>query len=82
MKFKRSMCGIIGIYSYCDNKKIWPNQSLELMLNRLAHRGPDDKGMHVEPGLFIGHTRLAVIDLSPTGHQPIGYGCRDSDSTF
>ncbi len=65
------MCGIAGIYSYCDSKKIWPSQSLESMLNRLAHRGPDDKGMHVEPGLFLGHTRLAVIDLSPAGHQPM-----------
>ena len=65
------MCGIVGIYSYGDSQKIWPSQSLELMLNRLAHRGPDDKGMHVEPGLFLGHTRLAVIDLSPAGHQPM-----------
>lgn len=50
---------------------MWPQQDLEGMLNGLLHRGPDDRGMHVEPGLFIGHTRLAVIDLSSAGHQPM-----------
>ncbi len=34
------------------------------------HRGPDEEGMHVEPGVGLGHKRLAIIDLS-TGQQPL-----------
>jgi asparagine synthase (glutamine-hydrolysing) len=41
------------------------------MLPALEPRGPDDEGVHVEPGLAMGHRRLAIIDLSPTGHQPM-----------
>lgn len=65
------MCGITGIFAYADPQKTWPRQGLDEMINKLAHRGPDDHGVHVEPGLFFGHTRLAVIDLSPAGHQPM-----------
>jgi len=65
------MCGITGIFSYADKQKTWPQEGIDLMINRIAHRGPDDKGMHIEEGLFFGHARLAVIDLSPTGHQPM-----------
>lgn len=65
------MCGITGIYSYNDSQKNWPRHDLESMLSRLAHRGPDDKGLYAEPGLFFGHTRLAVLDLTMAGHQPM-----------
>ncbi len=68
------MCGIVGIFSYADRLKTWPKDGLDFMLNQITHRGPDDKGMHIEDGLFLGHTRLAVIDLSPTGHQPMMTG--------
>src|SRR5207237_7501638 len=34
------------------------------------HRGPDECGLHVEPGLGLGHRRLSIIDLS-TGQQPV-----------
>jgi len=61
----------MGIFSYADPQKIWPQDGIVFMLNRIARRGPDDKGIHIEPGLFLGHTRLAVIDLSPSGHQPM-----------
>src|SRR5689334_15674687 len=43
------------------------------MTNSLAHRGPDDKGVWVDPGagVALGNRRLAIIDLSPEGHQPM-----------
>jgi asparagine synthase (glutamine-hydrolysing) len=43
------------------------------MLEALAHRGPDDRGSVVWPeqGVALGQTRLSIIDLSPTGHQPM-----------
>lgn len=65
------MCGIAGIFAYADPKKTWPQKDLEAMIYKLAHRGPNDSGIFVEPGLFLGHRRLAVIDLSASGHQPM-----------
>ena len=43
------------------------------MASTLAHRGPDDEGLWVDPGgrVAFGHRRLAVVDLSPHGHQPM-----------
>ena len=43
------------------------------MTNALAHRGPDDEGAWVDPatGVGLGNRRLAIIDLSPQGHQPM-----------
>ena len=40
------------------------------MCDVIRHRGPDDEGLHVEPGVGLGMRRLSIIDLS-TGHQPI-----------
>jgi asparagine synthase (glutamine-hydrolysing) len=47
------------------------------MATTLAHRGPDDAGVWVdaEAGVALGHRRLAVIDLSPLGHQPMLSAC-------
>ena len=46
---------------------------LERMHHALAHRGPDDRGVWRSPGghALYAHTRLAVIDPSPAGHQPM-----------
>jgi Glutamine amidotransferase domain len=43
------------------------------MTDTIAHRGPDDEGAWVDPlaGTALGSRRLAIIDLSPNGHQPI-----------
>ena len=41
------------------------------MLPALSRRGPDDEGVHVEPGVGLGHSRLSILDLSPAGHQPM-----------
>src|SRR3990170_4036236 len=58
------MCGING-FSFSDKAKI-----LE-MNERLKHRGPDDQGDYVDQDVSLGNTRLAIIDLSPKGHQPM-----------
>ncbi|MBF0212575.1 MAG: asparagine synthase (glutamine-hydrolyzing) [Magnetococcales bacterium] len=65
------MCGIIGIFAHGDPSRIWPTADLDAMIAALGHRGPDGWGKQVEPGLFFGHTRLAVLDLSPAGRQPM-----------
>jgi asparagine synthase (glutamine-hydrolysing) len=44
---------------------------LRKMIGCLAYRGPDDEGVYVDGCLGLGHRRLAIIDLSPAGHQPM-----------
>lgn len=41
------------------------------MVRALSHRGPDDSGVWVKGPAGLGHARLSIIDLSPTGHQPM-----------
>ena len=43
------------------------------MADAIAHRGPDDSGVwcESEAGLALAHRRLAVLDISPSGHQPM-----------
>ena len=66
------MCGICGVWNYADSRPVGPDL-LERMSSAQAHRGPDDIGFHREPdrGLGLGFRRLAIIDLSPAGHQPM-----------
>lgn len=65
------MCGITGIYSFGNREKSWPIDCLNRMMQGIRHRGPDGLGSHTEPGFFIGHARLAVLDLSPAARQPM-----------
>jgi len=72
------MCGIVG---FIDTKAATPNRGLvdlvRSMSNCMRHRGPDDSGEWVDQryGVAFGHRRLAVIDLSPCGHQPMVSHC-------
>jgi asparagine synthase (glutamine-hydrolysing) len=67
------MCGIAGYWSQqiasLDPAEAW----LRSALSDLEHRGPDDSGVSVDrgSGVLLGHRRLAIIDLSPLGHQPM-----------
>jgi len=63
------MCGITGIFDIRDRREI-DRQLLSTMNESQHHRGPDECGMHVEPGVGLGHRRLSIIDLS-TGQQPL-----------
>ncbi len=65
------MCGIAGIFHYRDRDRRVDRAVLTQMTRVLAHRGPDGEGIHIEPGLGLGHRRLAIVDLSPTGRQPM-----------
>ena len=69
------MCGIVGILA--RNAPV-PQELLDKATRSLAHRGPDDhgtvilRGTHPEPvELGLGNRRLAILDLSPLGHQPM-----------
>jgi asparagine synthase (glutamine-hydrolysing) len=63
------MCGIVGIFNL-DGEPVSP-APLRRMTNTLAHRGPDGEGFYVDSFLGLGHRRLAIIDLSSAGHQPM-----------
>lgn len=63
------MCGIAGLI-HLDNNPVSP-VVLQRMTDAIAHRGPDGEGHWVEGNVGLGHRRLAIIDLSPAGHQPI-----------
>jgi len=64
------MCGIAGLICTAGADR---EVRLRRMADELVHRGPDDAGVWIDPdsGLGLAHRRLAVIDLSPQGHQPM-----------
>lgn len=68
------MCGIAG-YFIRDCEPGQSNGRMQRCISLLHHRGPDDKGIDVEyvcgGELTLAQTRLAIIDLSPAGHQPM-----------
>ncbi len=68
------MCGIAGVYDYgfSSNPQVTP-ELLVRMSDRMIHRGPDDAGYHISRNGQCGLTfrRLAIVDLSPAGHQPM-----------
>ncbi len=64
------MCGIAGIF---DRNGEHDASAVSRMLDVQAHRGPDGSGVWVDPGIVLGHRRLAFLDLSPEGAQPMQY---------
>ena len=64
------MCGILAILNYDFQNQV-DEQLLRQMTDTMAHRGPDDAGYWVSGPIGLGHRRLAIIDLSPAGHQPM-----------
>jgi asparagine synthase (glutamine-hydrolysing) len=63
------MCGIVGTCGYRGESV--SRDLLEKMTTALAHRGPDGEGCYVDGPVGLGHRRLAILDLSPAGHQPM-----------
>ncbi len=63
------MCGIAGIFGITDRQKA--GDMVQRMNDKIAHRGPDDQGVYVDDYVALGHRRLAILDLSPAGHQPM-----------
>src|SRR5689334_17685088 len=59
------MCGIVGYSGF--TKKI----SLNAALQAIKHRGPDGEGAEYFAGTALGNRRLAILDLSEKGHQPM-----------
>jgi asparagine synthase (glutamine-hydrolysing) len=68
------MCGIAGFVESSDVRTPFSRETAYALAHDMCaairHRGPDDEGILVEPGMAIGMRRLSIIDVS-TGHQPI-----------
>ena len=64
------MCGIAGCLALagaCGPDQEW----VRAAAGRIDHRGPDDQGFYADPDIALGYRRLAIIDLSAGGHQPM-----------
>jgi asparagine synthase (glutamine-hydrolysing) len=70
------MCGIAGIFNL-DGAPV-DRVLLQDVIRMLAHRGPDDSGIHVENGIGLAHARLSILDLAG-GHQPM---CNEDSSLW
>jgi asparagine synthase (glutamine-hydrolysing) len=66
------MCGISGFLSHTGNGNSLSSVCTK-MTHMLYHRGPDDGGIWSDDmaGIAMGHRRLSILDLSPSGHQPM-----------
>ena len=71
------MCGITGLLLPPGQEKASFEARIKAMSDTLSHRGPDSHGIWVdaEAGVGLGHRRLAIVDLSSTGHQPMVSSC-------
>lgn len=63
------MCGLVGIFQVRKPAEI-DRELLSRMNESQFHRGPDEGGLHIEPGVGLGHRRLSIIDLK-SGQQPL-----------
>ena len=69
------MCGVNGIIKF-NNERVL-EKDIDMMNKKIIHRGPDDQGVYIDNNIGLGHVRLAVLDLSKQGHQPMLYRHRN-----
>ena len=67
------MCGLTGFWQPCDFYPGSAEAIAEKMAERIIHRGPDDRGVWIDKscGIVMAHRRLAILELSQAGHQPM-----------
>ena len=63
------MCGIAAVVM--QHGSAAPADVVWRMTNALAHRGPDDEAVHLSGSVALGFRRLSILDLTPSGHQPM-----------
>lgn len=70
------MCGILAWYS--REPRTFDPELIARMRDTMLHRGPDDAGVFMDEHIALAHRRLSIIDLTPSGHQPMF----DEDSNY
>ncbi len=63
------MCGIVG-HALARPEALPDRRAARAAIALIKHRGPDDEGIFEAPGIFLGHTRLAITGIL-RGHQPV-----------
>ena len=63
------MCGIVGVFNL--NGSPFSEGRLKSMASTIAHRGPDGEGYYVKDNIALAHRRLAILDTSSNGAQPM-----------
>ncbi|HSJ69442.1 MAG TPA: asparagine synthase (glutamine-hydrolyzing) [Anditalea sp.] len=63
------MCGIVGVFNL--NGQPFSRNQLRKMSDSLSHRGPDGEGFYIKENIALAHKRLAILDTSPRGLQPM-----------
>jgi asparagine synthase (glutamine-hydrolysing) len=71
------MCGITGLFD-TRGRRDFDRALVQRMNDTQSHRGPDGEGLHLEPGVALGHRRLSIIDIA-TGQQPL---CNEDGSVI
>ncbi|MEZ5065614.1 MAG: asparagine synthase (glutamine-hydrolyzing) [bacterium] len=68
------MCGIAGVYHFGERRDLFPGV-VGAMTERMVARGPDDSGVWRDSTIELGHRRLAIVDLTEAGRQPMVSAC-------
>jgi len=63
------VCGICGEFKFTN--KSFDNKKLDNLMNSISMRGKDSKGTYLDDDIFLGHHRLAIIDISDKSNQPM-----------
>jgi asparagine synthase (glutamine-hydrolysing) len=72
------MCGIVGKLNFEPEHLVDPRQ-IRKMADSVRHRGPDDDGIWTERNVGLGHRRLSIMDLSPSGRNPM---CNEDETVW
>lgn len=72
------MCGVLGIITAPSRSDSRLKERFQVALNTLTYRGPDGQGQYQHGNVWLGHTRLSILDLSSSGDQPM----RSADGRF
>ena len=70
------MCGLVGAFASDGDAQRWVDRVAQGTA-AIVHRGPDDSGAYCDGPVAFGFRRLAILDLSPLGHQPMVSACGD-----
>ena len=76
------MCGIAGVLDYQRRGLTVNAVHVDRMVDALAHRGPNGRGVWLDDGIALGHRRLSVLDPSAAGAQPMHYAARNLVVTY
>src|SRR5690242_5094443 len=64
------MCGICGVVQLGGEPRlVVDSETLDRMTDAMTHRGPNERGVHLSPGIALGVRRLSIVDVAH-GHQP------------